>query len=93
VADDAAIDSGSLSAAVLRKATPFELPALIPRLLSGREGTVARHRQVESLPDVDSLRVEALEGRPFPLQVDGDYIGEHEEAEYRAVPRALLAVA
>ena len=29
----------------------------------------------------------------FPVQVDGDYIGLHEEAEYRAVPRAMMAVA
>jgi len=39
------------------------------------------------------VRVEALGGQPFPVQVDGDYIGLHEEAEYRAVPQGLMAVA
>ena len=92
VAEGAGLDNGSLSLAVLRKATPFELPTLIPRLLSGRPGMVARHRQVESLPGIDTVRVEALGGNPFPVQVDGDYIGLHDEAEYRAVPRALMAV-
>ena len=42
-------DSGSLGAAVLKSATPLELPTLVPRLLSGRAKTVLRHRQVESL--------------------------------------------
>ena len=92
VAEGAELDNGSLSLAVLRKATPFELPTLIPRLLSGRPGMVARHRQVESLPRLDTVRVEALDGEPFPVQVDGDYIGLHDEAEYRAVPRGLMAV-
>ena len=88
VAENAGLDNGSLSLAVLRKATPWELPTLIPRLLSGRPGMVARHRQVESLPGL-----EAIDERPFPVQVDGDYIGLHDEAEYRAVPRGMMAVA
>ena len=55
VAEGAGLDNGSLSLAVLRKATPCELPTLIPRLLSGRPGMVARHRQVESLPRLDTV--------------------------------------
>ena len=51
-----------------------------------------RHRNVESLGNLAGLRVEALEDRPFPVQVDGDYIGEFEEVEYAAVPGALLTV-
>jgi diacylglycerol kinase family enzyme len=92
VAEGAALDSGSLSLAVLRRATPLAMPSLIPRLLSGRDGLVARHRQVVSLPALEVARVEAVDG-PFPVQVDGDYIGLHEEAEYRAAPRGLMAVA
>ena len=51
-----------------------------------------RHRQVESLGELASLRVEAIDERPFPVQVDGDYIGEFGEIEFSAVPGALLAV-
>jgi diacylglycerol kinase family enzyme len=36
--------------------------------------------------------VEAIDERPFPVQVDGDYIGEFGEIEFSAVPGALLAV-
>jgi diacylglycerol kinase family enzyme len=31
--------------------------------------------------------------RPFPVQVDGDYIGEHTELDFRVEPGALTIVA
>jgi diacylglycerol kinase family enzyme len=92
VAEGAGLETGTLSLAVLRKATPLELPTLIPRLLSARSEAVLRHRQVESLPGLAGARVEAVDGRPFPLQVDGDYIGEYDAVEYAAAPRALMAL-
>ncbi len=30
--------------------------------------------------------------RPLPVQVDGDYIGEHDEAVFEALPGALRVV-
>ena len=93
VAEDAGLETGSLSAAVLRSATPLELPTLIPRLLSTKAATVLRHRRVTSLPAVDRFEVEAVDGRAFPVQVDGDYIGTEELLEYVAVPGGLCTVA
>jgi diacylglycerol kinase family enzyme len=78
---------------VLRRATLLHLPTLIPRVLSTRARTVSRHRQVEGLPDLQTFHVEAVDDRPFPLQVDGDYIGEFESVRYGVVPGGLLAVA
>src|SRR5207237_5456834 len=49
--------NGRLSAAVLKRATPLEMFTLIPRILSGRPGSVARHRQIESVPGLRQLRV------------------------------------
>jgi diacylglycerol kinase family enzyme len=92
VASGAGLTSGSLGAAVLKSATPLELPTLVPRLLSGRAKTVLRHRQVESLGELGSLRVEAIDDKAFPVQVDGEYIGKFGEIEFAAVPGALLAV-
>jgi diacylglycerol kinase family enzyme len=92
VADGAGLETGTLAVAVLRSATPLELPTLIPRLLSGRPGSVLRHRQVESLGAVARLHVDSLEGESFPVQVDGDYIGEYTDVEFTAAPGALLAV-
>ena len=93
VTEDAGLDTGTLSAAVLKKATALELPTLIPRLLSSRARTVLRHRQVANLGELGELRVDAIDERPFPVQVDGDFIGEYREVEFRAAPGALLAVA
>jgi diacylglycerol kinase family enzyme len=92
VADGAGLNTGTLGVAVLRSATPLELPTLIPRLLSGRPEAVLRHRQVESLGALDGLRVEAIDDEAFPVQVDGDYIGESTYAEFAAAPGALFAV-
>ena len=86
------LELGSISIGVLKRATVLELPTLIPRLLTGKAARVMRNRQVEPLSELSVATVEAIDDRPFPVQVDGDYIGLHEEAEYRAVPRALLAV-
>jgi diacylglycerol kinase family enzyme len=93
VAEPAGLETGSLSAAVLKSATPLELPTLIPRLLSGRARTVLRHRQVQGLGELAGLRVEAIEERPFPLQVDGDFIGEYDQVEFGVSPGGLRAVA
>jgi diacylglycerol kinase family enzyme len=93
VAEPAGLETGSLSVAVLKRATLLELPTLIPRVLSTRARTVLRHRQVEGLPDLQTFHVEAVDDRPFPLQVDGDYIGEFGSVSYRVAPGGLLAVA
>jgi diacylglycerol kinase family enzyme len=93
VTEPAGLETGSLSAAVLKRATLLELPTLIPRVLSTRARTVLRHPQVEGLGELHELRVDAVDDRPFPLEVDGDYIGEFTEAAYGISPGALAVVA
>jgi diacylglycerol kinase family enzyme len=93
VAEHAGVGTGSLSAAVLKRATLLELPTLIPRVLSTRARTVLRHRQVEGLGELHELRVDAVDDRSFPVQVDGDYIGEFDALRYGVVPGGLVAVA
>ena len=92
VVEPAGLNMGSLSMGVLKKATALELPTLIPRLLSGSARTVMRHRQVEPLLELSAARVEAIDDRPFPVQVDGEYIGEFTEVEFGVTPGGLLAV-
>ena len=87
----AALDSGTLSLTVLRRATLLGMPALIARILSTR-AAVSRHRHIEAFPRLDGFRVVATGGEPLPVEVDGDYFGEVEEAEYRAVPASLVVV-
>ena len=93
VCEGETLDSGSLGLAVLKRATPTELPTLMPRLLSGRHGAVMRHRQVEGFPPLETFRVVTSDDEPFPLQVDGDFFGHCTEAVYEVAPGALRVVA
>lgn len=89
----AGLDTGSVSVSVLRRAAPVDLPTLIPRLLSGRSSTVSRHRQIAGYAAVEEATVESLDGRPLPLQVDGDYIGDQDAIRFACSPRGLTVVA
>jgi diacylglycerol kinase family enzyme len=92
ICEGASLDSGSLSLAVLERASAVDMPTLIPRLFSAKARTVQRHRQIEGFEGIDYARVVSTDG-PFPLQVDGDFIGEFEEASYGVAPRSLTVVA
>ncbi len=98
VCEGIAIDDGTLSIGVLKRAAQRDMPTLISRLFSqGRPAS--RHRQVEHFDDVTAATIASIsEGkdgkpRPFPLQVDGDYIGDRTRVELRADPDALTIVA
>ena len=92
LADGASLDSGTLSGVVLRRGSLLAAPSLLARGVFGR-GRVSAHRQVSGFAGVTSLTVSSAAGRPLPLQVDGDYIGEVTEARFAIRPRALTIVA
>ncbi len=98
VCEGVRIDDGTLSVGVLKRAAQRDMPTLIPRVLSIGPST-ARHRQMAHFEDVGEATVSSISEtkdgavRPFPVQVDGDYIGEHTGIELRAVPAALTVVA
>ncbi len=92
------IDDGTLSIAVLRRAAQRDMGPIIARVLTERL-RASRHRQIDHFDDVTAARVESVstdaEGvaRPFPIQVDGDFIGAHAELELTIDPGALTIVA
>jgi len=92
IGEDATLDSGDLSAVVLRRASAIDIPTIIWRALS-RRGRLARHRQVEPFRALQRMGVASCDSRPLPLQVDGDYIGEVQEAEFGITAGGLLVVA
>jgi diacylglycerol kinase family enzyme len=92
ICEGAGLDTGTLSLAVLTRATPLELATVVPRVFSAKPETVGRHRHIKGFTDIQGARVTALEERPFPLQVDGDFIGEYTEVTYETAPRALAVV-
>ena len=49
--------------------------------------------QVSDLKSFTQLTVRSIDGRPLPLQADGDYLGEVQEARYSILPRALNVIA
>ncbi len=92
IADDARLDSGTLSTCVLRRARPFDMPSIALRAFA-KHARLTRHRQIAALAPATALVVRSADGRPLPLQVDGDYLGAVDEARYSIMPRALTVVA
>jgi diacylglycerol kinase family enzyme len=92
VAEGAALDSGTLAGVLLRRATPAGMPSLAWRAVA-RGARVVQHRQVSDLGSFTQLTVRSIDGRPLPLQADGDYLGVVQEARYSILPRALNVIA
>jgi diacylglycerol kinase family enzyme len=92
VAEGADLRDGRLASVVLRRAAPVDLPTVLARLFSHRL-RIVRHRRVSAFDGVDGVRCTSADGRPIPLQVDGDWIGDAERADYRVLPGALTVVA
>ncbi len=90
--DGATLESGDLAGVVLRRASPIDIPTVLWRALSAR-AKIARHRRVHPFDGVHGLRIRTLDDRPLPLQVDGDYIGETDEAEFSVHPQGIRVVA
>jgi diacylglycerol kinase family enzyme len=92
------IDDGTLSVGVLERAVQRDMPTLIPRLFS-EDKPAARHRRIEQYAGVTAATVTSTstdangEPRSFPVQVDGDYIGERLAVELGVVPGALTVIA
>jgi diacylglycerol kinase family enzyme len=90
--EGATLDSGDLAGVVLRRASPIDIPTIIWRALS-RRARLTRHRQVCSFSELGGLRVRSLDDRSLPLQVDGDYIGDVDEAVFGVTPGGITVVA
>jgi diacylglycerol kinase family enzyme len=98
ICQNVTLDNGTLSVAMLRRAAQRDVPTIAARVLTKRMRTPA-HRQIDHFDGVTECRVESIsedpEGRirQFPVQVDGDYIGDHGELDVSIEPSALAIVA
>ncbi|MET0730649.1 MAG: diacylglycerol kinase family protein [Solirubrobacterales bacterium] len=92
------IDDGTLSVGVLRRAAQRDMGPIVARVLAERL-RASGHRQIDHFDGVTEGTVTSLstdaEGapRPFPIQVDGDFIGVHPELELGIDPGALKIIA
>jgi diacylglycerol kinase family enzyme len=98
ICEDIGLDDGTLSMALLRRAKQRDMLPIATRVLNQRLHA-AKHRQIEEFEDVGEAMVRSIsmdedgQPRPFPVQVDGDYIGEHTELAFGVDPGALTIVA
>jgi diacylglycerol kinase family enzyme len=91
VAEGIALDDGTIAGAVLTRAAPPDVPTIMARLFSERL-PIARHRRVFAWSGHAFATCVSADGRPVPLQVDGDYIGATAEARYEVLPGGLTVV-
>jgi diacylglycerol kinase family enzyme len=91
IADGASLESGRLVGAVLHRATPLGMSLIGMRAMLPRARVVG-HRNITGLQQLSELTVRSADGRPLPLQADGDFLGHVEEARYSIIPRALHVV-
>lgn len=89
VCEDVAIDSGTLAGVALRRANAADVPTIAFRLLT-RRARMVDHKHVAQLPAAEEIVMRSPV--PIPLEVDGDYIGDVDEAVFRVVPGGLRVV-
>ena len=98
ICEDIGLEDGTISMALLRRAKQRDMLPIASRVLS-KTLHVAKHRQIEEFDDITRASVRSISmdqdgvARPFPVQVDGDYIGEYAELDFSVEPGALTVVA
>jgi diacylglycerol kinase family enzyme len=90
--EGARFDSGSLAGVVLIRARPYDVPTVTLRALSGA-ARIAKSRAIDAFGAFEDAVARSVEGRPIPIQVDGDHIDDVVEARFTVVPDALNVVA
>jgi diacylglycerol kinase family enzyme len=90
--EGARFDSGCLAGVVLTRARPYDVPTVTFRALSGA-ARIAKHRGIDAFGAFGEAVVRSTDGRPIPVQVDGDHIGDELEARFSIAPQALTVVA
>jgi len=87
IAPDANLDNG-LAMVTVRSLRVDRLLRVVTRALQGN-GRLAEDPAIHYRSDVDALTVTGIGDRPFPYQVDGDFLGEIERIEFRHVPDVI----
>ena len=89
--EGARLDSGDLAGVMLTRARPYDVPTVTFRALSGA-ARIAKHRGIAALTGVRSATIRSVDGRPVPVQVDGDHMSDETVAELSVSPGALRVV-
>jgi diacylglycerol kinase family enzyme len=90
--DDVSMTDGTMGLTALKSATPLAIPTLLGRIFTSNPERVQGHRQIEGFRHLDRATIASRDGRPLPVQVDGDHVGEWERAELSVLPGGLAVV-
>jgi diacylglycerol kinase family enzyme len=89
--EGARLDSGDLAGVMLTRARPYDVPTVTFRALSGA-ARIAKHRGIAAMTGLHQATIRSLDGRPVPVQVDGDHMSDETVAELSVSPGALRVV-
>ena len=89
--EGARLDSGDLAGVMLTRARPYDVPTVTFRALSGA-ARIARHRGIHAFAGLQEATLRSVDGRPVPLQVDGDHMSDETVAELSVTSGALHVV-
>ncbi len=89
--EGARLDSGDLAGVMLTRARPYDVPTVTFRALSGA-ARIARHRGIHAFSGLREATLRSVDGRPVPLQVDGDHMSDETVAELSVASGALHVV-
>ena len=89
--EGARLDSGDLAGVMLTRARPYDVPTVTFRALSGA-ARIAKHRAIRAFAGIREATIRSVDGRPVPLQVDGDHMSDETVAELSVGPGALHVV-
>jgi diacylglycerol kinase family enzyme len=98
ICEDIDLDDGALSMALLERAKQRDMLPIATRVLSQRLHA-GNHRKIDTFEQIRAASIHSIskdedgQPRPFPVQVDGDYIGEYTELDFSVDPGALTVVA
>jgi diacylglycerol kinase family enzyme len=89
--EGARLDSGDLAGVMLTRARPYDVPTVTFRALSGA-ARIAKHRGIRAFAGLRQATLRSVDGRPVPLQVDGDHMSDETVAELSVTSGALRVV-
>jgi diacylglycerol kinase family enzyme len=89
--EGARLDSGDLAGVMLTRARPYDVPTVTFRALSGA-ARIAKHPGIAAFAGIREATIRSVDGRPIPLQVDGDHMGDETVAQLSVGAGALRVI-
>ena len=89
ICPDVSMADGAIGLAVLKRATPVEMPTVLARVFTSNPRTVQGHRQIEGFAGLDRVTIASRDARLLPVQVDGDHVGDFASVEVTVEPGGL----